>query len=71
MDKRGTGMSDRFGGFLPLPEHVDDVIAVMDAVGSVASPSSASWTARPLDCSRQTRAERVIGLATYTMLPVG
>ena len=71
MDKRGTGMSDRFGGFLPLPEHVDDVIAVMDAVGSRhfaifgvldgATIGLLTAVAHP---------ERVIGLATYTMLPV-
>jgi DNA-binding SARP family transcriptional activator len=34
LDKRGTGMSDRGGGYPPLPQHVDDVLAVMDAVGS-------------------------------------
>ena len=34
LDKRGTGMSDRAGGYPPLPEHVDDVLAVMDAVES-------------------------------------
>ncbi|HEY9351289.1 MAG TPA: alpha/beta fold hydrolase [Acidothermales bacterium] len=71
MDKRGTGMSDRFGGFPPLPEHVDDVIAVMDAVGSRhfaifgvldgATIGLLTAVAHP---------ERVIGLATYTMLPV-
>jgi pimeloyl-ACP methyl ester carboxylesterase len=33
-DKRGTGMSDRAGGYPPLPEHVDDLLAVMDAAGS-------------------------------------
>jgi pimeloyl-ACP methyl ester carboxylesterase len=34
LDKRGTGMSDRAGGFPPLPDHVNDVLCVMDAVGS-------------------------------------
>src|SRR6185312_3441766 len=29
LDKRGTGMSDRAGGFPPLADHVDDVLCVM------------------------------------------
>src|SRR5215470_1712506 len=33
-DKRGTGMSDRDVGFPTLEERMDDVRAVMDAVGS-------------------------------------
>lgn len=33
-DRRGTGMSDRTGGTATLEEQVDDVHAVMDAVGS-------------------------------------
>jgi class 3 adenylate cyclase len=33
-DKRGTGLSDRFAGVRPLEERMDDVRAVMDAVGS-------------------------------------
>jgi len=33
-DKRGTGLSDRPSGLLPLKERMDDVRAVMDAVGS-------------------------------------
>jgi class 3 adenylate cyclase len=33
-DKRGTGMSDRSGGLPPLETQVDDVGAVLDAVGS-------------------------------------
>src|SRR6188474_2868844 len=33
-DKRGTGMSDRVGGAPTLEERMDDVRAVMDAVGS-------------------------------------
>jgi class 3 adenylate cyclase len=33
-DKRGTGMSDRFVGVPTLEERMDDVRAVMDAVGS-------------------------------------
>jgi pimeloyl-ACP methyl ester carboxylesterase len=33
-DKRGTGLSDRFGNVASLEERMDDVRAVMDAVGS-------------------------------------
>jgi DNA-binding SARP family transcriptional activator/pimeloyl-ACP methyl ester carboxylesterase len=33
-DKRGTGLSDRVTGVAPLEERMDDVRAVMDAVGS-------------------------------------
>jgi DNA-binding SARP family transcriptional activator/pimeloyl-ACP methyl ester carboxylesterase len=33
-DKRGTGLSDRVKGIAPLEERMDDVRAVMDAVGS-------------------------------------
>ena len=33
-DKRGTGMSDRVGGAPTLEARMDDVRAVMDAVGS-------------------------------------
>lgn len=34
LDKRGTGMSDRVPGMPPLEERMDDVRAVLDAVGS-------------------------------------
>jgi DNA-binding SARP family transcriptional activator len=33
-DKRGTGLSDRVSGTAPLEDRIDDVRAVMDAVGS-------------------------------------
>src|SRR5215468_3351548 len=33
-DKRGTGLSDRIGGIPTLEQRMDDVRAVMDAVGS-------------------------------------
>jgi pimeloyl-ACP methyl ester carboxylesterase len=33
-DKRGTGLSDRIAGIANLEERMDDVRAVMDAVGS-------------------------------------
>lgn len=34
LDKRGTGLSDRVRGATPMEERMDDVRAVMDAVGS-------------------------------------
>ena len=33
-DKRGTGLSDRIAGIAPLEERMDDMRAVLDAVGS-------------------------------------
>jgi class 3 adenylate cyclase len=33
-DKRGTGMSDRVPGVPALEQHVEDIVAVMDAAGS-------------------------------------
>jgi DNA-binding SARP family transcriptional activator/pimeloyl-ACP methyl ester carboxylesterase len=33
-DKRGTGLSDRIAGIAPLEERMDDLRAVLDAVGS-------------------------------------
>jgi class 3 adenylate cyclase len=36
-DKRGTGMSDPFGGVPTLEERIDDVRAVMDVVGSASA----------------------------------
>jgi pimeloyl-ACP methyl ester carboxylesterase len=71
MDKRGTGMSDRLGGFPPLPEHVDDVIAVMDAVGSRRFAIFGVLDGATIGLlTAIAHHERVIGLVTYTMLPV-
>lgn len=33
-DKRGTGMSDRSESFVPIEQHSDDILAVLDAAGS-------------------------------------
>jgi pimeloyl-ACP methyl ester carboxylesterase/DNA-binding SARP family transcriptional activator len=71
LDKRGTGMSDRAGGYPPLPEHVDDVLAVMDAVGSrraalfgvVDGGAIALLTA-------VAHPDRVAGVVTYATAPV-
>jgi pimeloyl-ACP methyl ester carboxylesterase len=64
-------MSDREGGFPPLPEHVDDLLAVMDAVGSrraalfgvVDGGAIALLTAVG-------HPDRVAGVATYATAPV-
>ena len=37
-DKRGTGLSDRVAGIANLEDRMDDVRAVMDAVGSERAP---------------------------------
>ena len=70
LDKRGTGMSDRTGGFPPLSDHVDDVFAVMDAVGSdqamlfgVLDGGSIALLAA------LARPDRVSGVATYATIP--
>jgi DNA-binding SARP family transcriptional activator/pimeloyl-ACP methyl ester carboxylesterase len=70
LDKRGTGMSDRVGGFPPLPDHVDDVLCVMDAVGSRravlfgvldgGSIALLAGAAHP---------DRVVGVVTYATIP--
>ena len=49
-DKRGTGLSDRVLGIASLEERMDDVRAVLDAVGPSARSSSAS--ARAARCAR-------------------
>ena len=52
-DKRGTGMSDRLAGSETLEERMDDIRAVMDAVGSERRWSRVSATrARFRCCSR-------------------
>ena len=60
-DKRGYGMSDRVPGATTLEERMDDIRAIMDAVGSSsAPPSSASPKAGLLRCCspRRTRSAR-------------
>jgi pimeloyl-ACP methyl ester carboxylesterase len=58
-DKRGTGLSDRVAGFPDLETRMDDVGAVMDAVGSERAallgfseggPMSLTRLARPRRC---------------------
>jgi class 3 adenylate cyclase len=47
-DKRGTGMSDRVAGSETLEERMDDIRAVMDAVGSERAVISGLGDAGPL-----------------------
>ena len=42
-DKRGTGLSDRVGGMVTLEDQVEDIRAVMDAVGSPRA-ALAGWS---------------------------
>ncbi len=71
MDKRGTGMSDRLGGYPPLSEHVDDVLAVMDAVGSRRFVIFGVLDGATIGIlAAVSHRERILGVATYTLIPV-
>ena len=48
LDKRGTGLSDRVTGVPTLEERMDDVRAVMDAVGSERAALLAGSEAGPI-----------------------
>jgi class 3 adenylate cyclase len=48
VDKRGTGMSDRTGGMPPFDVQMDDVRAVLDAVGSQRTVIWAGGDATPM-----------------------
>ena len=66
LDKRGTGMSDRAGGYPPLAEHVDDVLAVMDAVGSTRAALFGVMDGGAIALlTAVTHPDRVAGVATY------
>ena len=62
LDKRGTGLSDRHGGIADLETTMDDVRAVMDAVGNRARRALRLLGRRPdvgalrRDLSRSARA---------------
>jgi class 3 adenylate cyclase len=47
MDRRGTGLSDPIEGSLTLAEEVDDLVAVLDAVGSERAALHAYTAAAP------------------------
>ena len=55
-DKRGMGLSDR-PEHITIDDWVEDVLTVLDAVGSAVPPSSACRAAAPSPCSsrRSTR----------------
>ena len=48
LDKRGTGLSDRHGGIVDLETTMDDVRAVMDAVGTERAALFAYWEGGPM-----------------------
>lgn len=70
LDKRGTGMSDRAGGFPPLSDHVDDVLAVMDAVGSDRAVLFGVLDGGCIALlAAAARPDRVDGVVTYATIP--
>ena len=70
LDKRGTGMSDRTGGFPPLPDHVDDVLAVMDSVGSDRAVLFGVLDGGSIALhAAVARPDRVVGVVTYATIP--
>jgi DNA-binding SARP family transcriptional activator/pimeloyl-ACP methyl ester carboxylesterase len=71
LDKRGTGMSDRAGGFPPLADHVGDVLAVMDAVGSRRAALFGVLDGGGIALlTAAAHPDRVTGVATYSTFPV-
>ncbi|MDP9285310.1 MAG: alpha/beta hydrolase [Actinomycetota bacterium] len=48
LDKRGTGLSDRHGGIADLETRMDDIRAVMDAVGSESAALFGYFEGGPL-----------------------
>ena len=68
-DKRGTGLSDRFGGSPTLEERMDDVRAVMDAVGSERAALLGYWEGGSMSALfAATYPERVTALILYGMM---
>jgi DNA-binding SARP family transcriptional activator/pimeloyl-ACP methyl ester carboxylesterase len=71
LDKRGTGMSDRAGGYPPLAAHVDDVLAVMDAVGCPRAVLFGVLDGGAIALlTAVNRPDRVAGVVTYGTFPV-
>jgi pimeloyl-ACP methyl ester carboxylesterase len=65
-DKRGTGLSDRPGGLPDLETRMDDVRAVMDAVGSERAALFGYSEGGPMCCLfAATHPERTTALALY------
>lgn len=68
-DKRGTGLSDRLGGSPTLEARMDDVRAVMDAVGSERAVLVGFWEGGPMSALfAATYPERVTALVLYGMM---
>lgn len=68
-DKRGTGLSDRVGGSPTLEARMDDVRAVMDAVGSERATLLGFWEGGPMSALfAATYPERVTALVLYGMM---
>jgi pimeloyl-ACP methyl ester carboxylesterase len=71
-DKRGTGLSDPIAGAPTLEERMDDVRAVMDAVGSERAALFGASEAGPMCCLfAATYPERTSALAVYGSAPRG
>jgi len=69
-DKRGTGLSDRVSGIANLETRIDDVRAVMDAVGSERAVLVGSSEGGPMSALfAATHPERVTALALYGTMP--
>jgi class 3 adenylate cyclase len=69
-DRRGTGMSDPVVGAPTLEEQMDDVVAVMDAVGSEQAAVVAMLEAGAMACLfAATHPERTRSLVLYQAMP--
>jgi class 3 adenylate cyclase len=69
-DRRGTGMSDPIAGAPTLEEQMDDVVAVMDAVGSEQAAVVAMLEAGAMACLfGATHPERTRALVLYQAMP--
>ncbi len=69
-DKRGTGASDRVGGAPSLEERMDDVRAVMDAIGSTHAALLGAGDGAPMSLLfAATYPERTVALVLYNPVP--
>lgn len=69
-DRRGTGMSDKLAGAPTLEEQMDDVVAVMDVVGSERAAVVAMLEAGSMACLfAATHPERTRALILYEATP--
>ncbi len=67
LDKRGTGLSDRHGGIADLETRMDDVRAVMDAVGTERAALFGYWEGGPMSILfAATYPERTRAIALYS-----